>query len=259
MTKQSPYMIESLHRGLQVLSLFTRETDSLTLTQIKETLDLNKTTVFRIVSTLESTGYLKRDPQTKRYRPGLKVLQLGFAAISSLEFRQIARPYLERLSIEVGQTASLSVLDGMEVVYVDRVRRHQVLGVILGLGSRIPAYCASLGKVALAYLPADELRRRLEETELVALTPHTMTTREALEEDLALVRQRGYSINDEEWILGLRSTAAPIFNDQDEVIAAINVSVSAAEVTRDRLENEIAPVVQATAQEISDLLGNVPL
>jgi len=143
---QSQYQIESLLRGLQVLSLFNRETSSLSLTDIKDIANLNKTTAFRIISTLEAAGYPERDPDTKRYRPGLKVLQLGFTAISSLEFRQVARPYLRQLSQDADETVSMSVLDGMDVVYVDRVRKKQIVGVVLGLGSRIPAHCGSMGK-----------------------------------------------------------------------------------------------------------------
>jgi IclR family pca regulon transcriptional regulator len=255
---QSPYKIESLLRGLQVLSLFNREAAALSLTEIKDAAKLNKTTAFRIVSTLESAGYLERDPQSKRYRPGLKVLQLGFTALSSLEFRQVARPYLRRLSQEVGRTVSLSVLDGMEVVYVDRVRVRQVFGVVLGLGSRIPAHCASLGKALLAYLPPEELNQRLDSADLDAYTPNTITKRDALEAELARVREQGYSINDEEWVLGLRSTASPILDDSGVVVGAINISVSVAEVSRKELENRFSPAVRTTAQEISYALGYSP-
>lgn len=255
---QSPYQIESLLRGLQVLALFNRETAALSLTEIKDTAKLNKTTAFRIVSTLESAGYLDRDPQTKRYRPGLKVLQLGFTALSSLEFRQVARPYLRRLSQEVGRTVSLSVLDEMEVVYVDRVRVRQVFGVVLGLGSRIPAHCASLGKAVLAYLSPEELSRRLDSANLQAYTPHTITKRDALEAELARIHEQGYSINNEEWVLGLRSTAAPILDDNGTAVAAINISVSVAEVSREELEIRFSPAVHATAQEISHALGYSP-
>jgi IclR family pca regulon transcriptional regulator len=253
---QSPYTIEALLRGLQVLSLFNRETPTLSLTQITDAASLNKTTTFRILSTLESAGFLERDDETKRFRPGLKVLQLGFTAISSLEFRQVARPYLERLSNEVGQTVSLSILDGMDVVYIDRVRQQQVIGVMLGLGSRIPAHCASLGKAILAFLPPKELRSRLEEAAfLKPHTPKTITDRASLEADLEQVRERGYSINDEEWVLGLRSTAAPILDDNGWAVGAVNISVSAAEVSRQQLESQLSPAIRNTARQISGALG----
>jgi len=255
---QSPYTIEALLRGLQVLSLFNRETATLSLTEITESASLSKATAFRIASTLQTAGYLQRDAQTKRYRPGLRVLQLGFTALSSLETRQMARPYLERLSREVSQTVSMGVLDGMEVIYVDRVRFKQILGVTLGLGSRLPAHCASLGKTLLAHLSPDELRRLLDTADLWPCTSHTLTARLELEADLVRSRERGYAINNEEWVLGLRSTAAPILDNTGRCIAAVNISVPAAQVSLAELESQLTPAVRATAAQISRALGYLP-
>jgi PcaR/PcaU/PobR family beta-ketoadipate pathway transcriptional regulator len=254
----SQYQIEALSRGLRVLSLFNREMPALTLTEITDAADLNKTTAFRVVSTLEAAGFLERDPDTKHYRPGIKVMQLGFTAISGLEFRQVARPHLIRLSQKVGRTVSLSVLDGMEVVYVDRVRVRQVLGVVLGLGSRIPAHCASLGKAMLAYLPPDDLERRLDGANLEVYTPNTIIDRKELKAELARVREQGYSVNDEEWVLGLRSTAAPVLDNNGGLVGALNTSVSAAEISRQELESTFSPAVRSAAQEISAALGHEP-
>jgi IclR family pca regulon transcriptional regulator len=192
-----------------VLSLFNRESPALSLTDIVEAAVMNKSTAFRVVSTLESAGYLERDPGTKKYRPGLKVLQLGFTAISSLEFRQIARPFLSRLSRETGETASMGVLDDLEVVYVDRVRTQRtIVGVILGLGSRIPAHCASMGKVLLASIPKEELHQRLQAVKLNPCTPNTLVDLNQIEEELDKVRIQGYATNQEELEIGLRCCSA---------------------------------------------------
>jgi PcaR/PcaU/PobR family beta-ketoadipate pathway transcriptional regulator len=252
---QGSYLIEALGRGLDVLSLFSRERPTLSLTQITDAARLNKTTAFRILSTLEAAGYLERDSETKKYRPGLKVLKLGFTAISSLEFRQVARPYLEHLSQQVGETVSLSVLDGMEVVYVDRIRNQQIVGVILGLGSRIPAHCGSMGKSILAYLPADELARRLEQVVLRPCTPYSQATPQALMTELAQIRRQGYALNIEELEIGLLAVAAPIFDHQQQVVAAINVAGSSRNISRERLVDELAPLVRSTAGQISQALG----
>ena len=251
---QSSYIIESLQRGLRVLALFTRETPSLSLTEIKEAAELNKTTAFRIVSTLETTGYLERDPETKRYRLSLKVLQLGFTAVSSLEFRDIARPYLRQLSQDTDETVSLSVLDGMSVVYVDRVRRQQIVGVVLGIGSRIPAQCGSMGKVMLAHLPPEELAQRLNRA-LTPCTPHSIVDRAAFEAELAQVREQGYALNDEELEIGLRAVAAPIWDHTNHAVAAINVTGSVRTISRQRMIDELAPKVKDTAVHISHALG----
>jgi IclR family transcriptional regulator, pca regulon regulatory protein len=159
---KSRYNIETLARGLNILELFTSRTPSLSLVEITASLSLNKSTAFRILATLESSGYLERDPTTRKYRPSLKVLQLGFLAINRLEVRQVARPYLEKLSQEVNETVSLCVLHGADIVYVDRIRNRAIVGVVLDIGSHVPAHSTTVGKVLLSNLPADELQKRLE-------------------------------------------------------------------------------------------------
>lgn len=256
MKKESSYVIESLQRGLHVLSLFNRERSALTLTEIVEATGLNKSTAFRVVNTLDSSGYLERDPDTRQYRPGLKVLQLGFSAISSLEFRQLARPYLRKLSEATGETTSLGVLDDLEVVYVDRIRSRQIIvGVVLGIGSRIPANCASMGKVLLAYLPPAELAQRIGQTPLTPCTPNSQVDLSILEAELIEVRQQRYATNDEELEIGLRAVAAPIWDDNQQVVAAINVSGSVRTISTERLLSELMPQVRDTAERISLALG----
>jgi PcaR/PcaU/PobR family beta-ketoadipate pathway transcriptional regulator len=252
----SRYTIEALQRGLQVLSLFSREAPVLSLKEIVDSTGLNKSTAYRIVSTLSESGYLERNSRTKEYRPGLKVLQLGFTAIISLDVRQVAHPYLRQLSAETGETASLSVLDEMEVVYLDRVRNRQIVGVVLGLGSRIPANCASMGKVMLAHLPLAELERRLFKNELSPCTGHSHAEPDSLKRDLLKVQADGYATNDEELEIGLRAVAAPVWDHTGQVIAAINVSGSVRTISRERLTDELAPSVTTTAALISQALGH---
>jgi IclR family pca regulon transcriptional regulator len=253
--KKRKYTLETLLRGLDILSLYTRETPSLTLTEITKTTQLNKTTVYRILNTLESAGYLIRDAETKRYRPGLKVLQLGFASISSLEVRQVARRYLEILSRQVGETVSLSTLDGADIIYLDRVRNKSIVGVVLGIGSRLPAHCASMGKAMLAHLPPSELEAYLEGIVLEPCTTNTLSDRKTLEDELALVRSRGFATNDEELEMGLRAVAAPIWNNNKRVVAALNITGSTISISPDRLVGELADAVRQTAGQISLALG----
>jgi IclR family pca regulon transcriptional regulator len=251
----SPYVVEALLRGLKVLSLFNRERSALTLTEIVEAAGLNKSTAFRVVATLESAGYLERQKDTRRYQPGLKVLQLGFTAISSLEFRQVARPYLVKLSEETGETVSLSILDGMEVVYVDRVRNRQIVGVVLGTGSQIPAHCASMGKVMLAHLGASELESWLKLAQLSPCTEFSKISRKQLDAELATVRAQGFATNNEELEIGLRAVAAPIWDHNGQVAAAINTSGSVRTISTDRLHKQLAKQVCDTALQISRALG----
>ena len=255
---ESRYSIEALARGLEILELFSAERPTLSLTEIVQALQLNNSTVFRVLSTLESRNYLERDPATRRYRPSLKVLQLGFTALNSLEVSQVARPHLERLAHQVHEAASLGVLDGMNVIYVDRIRNRAIVGVVIEIGSHVPAHCTALGKTLLAALAPDELDKRLSRADLAAHTSRTITDREALLNDVALARQRGYAISDEELAVGLRAVAAPIRDASQEAVAAINVSGSVTTMSRERLKTEIAPAVMKTAEQISLALGYSP-
>lgn len=249
------YFIESLARGLEVLSLFTRERPSFSLSEIVEAGGLNKSRAFRIVSTLETIGYLERDDITRRYRPGLKVLNLGFTALTSLDVRQAARPYLERLSRQLGETVSIGVLEGLDQIYVDRIRANNILGIVLGLGSRLPAHCGSMGKVLLAHLPVEELAARLDGAPLGPCTPQTVTDHATLLAELTQVREQGYALNDEELVRGLRAAAAPLWGPSGEVVAAMNCSVQADDYSRDAIETHVVPAVIATAHQISQAMG----
>lgn len=253
-TSESRYQIEALARGLAILELFTSEEPSLSLSDIVAALGLNKSTAFRFLSTLEAMGYLEREPSTRRYRPSLKVLRLGFRAIN-LEVRQVARPHLERLAQELGETVSLGVLRGTDVVYIDRVRNRAIVGVTLGLGSQLPAHTTTIGKVLLADLPPDELTTFLESVRFEELTPRTLTTGEALLTELNIVRTQGYAICDEELAPGLRAAGAPVRDIDGKAIAAINVSGSISTISHERLKAEIVPAVVRTAHQISSALG----
>jgi IclR family transcriptional regulator, pca regulon regulatory protein len=256
--RASRYNIEALARGLDILELFSPQNTSLSMTEVVSLLKLNKSTVFRLLSTLETMGYLSRDPETRRYRPSLKVLHLGYTVINSLEVRQVARPHLERLAREIDETVSLCVLDGSHVTYVDRVRNKSIVGVLLKIGSRIPSHCATVGKVLLADLPSDELDIYLNGTELTPCTSRTISEREALLVELMKARKNGYAICDGELAVGLRAAGAPIYNHQQKAVAAINVSGSSTTISIKRLKKIIVPAVVRTAAQISFALGYPP-
>lgn len=249
------YYIEALGRGLRILEAFTEAETSLSLTEIAAAAGLGKSTAFRFAYTLEELGYLARDPETKRYRPAIKVLRLGFTALNSMGLRQIAQPHLKALSARCGETTNMTTRDGAEVVYIARNRTGQIVGINLSVGSRLPAYCTSMGKAQLIDLAADELRDLLGEGPYPSRGPNTLTSPEALVAELEKVRQQGYAVNDEELAAGLRSVAAPIRDCDGLIVAAINISVPSARVSRQQLEQELAPMVRETAEEICLALG----
>src|SRR5262249_28515271 len=163
---------------------------------------LSRSTTHRYVATLAALGYLQQDPATKKYRLGPRVLDLGFSAINSMELREIAAPHLRELSDASGYTVNMAILDDLDIVYVERCRRAQArqreIDLNLHVGSRLPAYCTSLGKVLFAYLEPDDLRERLRRVRFARRGPNTLTSRQSLEAELARVRESGYAVNNEE-------------------------------------------------------------
>jgi IclR family pca regulon transcriptional regulator len=254
-TSASRYRIEALACGLQILTLFTSEKPSLNLAEIVAATDLNKSRVFRVLSTLEMLGYLERDPLTRYYRPGLKVLELGFTVLNGLEIAQIAQPYLKTLSDACGETTNMSIRDGAEIIYVVRNATQQIISVNLQRGSRLPAYCTSMGKAQLIDCSQQELLDLLGEGPFPKRSQKTITCLNDLILDLDKIRQRGYAINDEELAPGLRSVAAPLRDYGGKVVAAINISVPGARISRQALEQHLAPQVVNTARQISIALG----
>lgn len=254
MTKDR-YHVETLERGLRVLEVFSRESPDLSMTEIADRAGLGKSTAFRFVHTLHSLGYLERNPDNKRYRPGLAVLRLGFVALNSMELAQIARPYLKALSERCGETTNMTVRDKDEIVYVARNKIQQILIVDLQLGSRLPVHCTSMGKAQLIDFGRQELVKLLGPGPYTAKGPKTITTLEGLVDELDHVRKRGYAINDEELVAGLRSVAAPIRGQDRKIVAAINISTPSVRASRREMEERFAPMVMEAAREISAVLG----
>lgn len=250
------YFIEALHRGLRILEAFAeegpaRKREDLSLVQIAEAVDLDKSTAFRFVYTLQELGYLERDEASKRYRPGLKLLELGFAALESLDLVQRAEPHLAELARETGEAVNMALRDGVQIVYVAHISSTQVVSVNMRVGARLPLYCSSLGKAHLLDHSAEALGDLLGKGPYEAQTERTLTTLDALWADLELARWHGYTVSDEELVVGARSLAAPVRNRDDQIIAAVNVSVSSARFSRQELEQHYAQPVLNTARQIS--------
>nr|WP_239066845.1 IclR family transcriptional regulator C-terminal domain-containing protein [Actinomadura bangladeshensis] len=259
-----PSYSASLDRGLRILSAFTGDRSVLGIADLARAVALNKSTTHRYVATLTKLEYLQQDPETKKYSLGPRAVDLGFAAIDSMELTGIAGPPLQTLADETGYTASMGLSDGLDVVYVDRRRsgRRSSLAMDLNLhvGSRLPAYCTSMGKVLLAYKDAAELRQLLDRTDMARRGPKTITNREQLMAALARVRQSGVAVNDEELAPGLRSFAAPVRDRSGSVIAAVNVAVhlTVAPASVDALAGRVEPPLRRAAAEISRRLGYRP-
>ncbi|MDX3663086.1 IclR family transcriptional regulator C-terminal domain-containing protein [Streptomyces sp. ID05-26A] len=251
---------QSLERGLTILSAFTESTPVLGIADMARAVDLNRSTTHRYVATLAKLGYVQQDPDTRKYSLGPRVIDLGFAALSSMEVTRVAAAPLQALSDETGYACSMAVLDRSDIVYVERRRSRRPAGFAVDLnlhvGSRLPAYCTSMGKVLLAHREPAELRVLLESVDLARRGPKTITAREQLRTALAKVRQTGIAVNDEELAPGLRSIAAPVRDRTGLVVAAINIAVHVTWSTSvDSVVQRLEVPLRRTATEISEQLG----
>ena len=248
--------IQSLERGLAVINAFSRDHPSQTLSEVATRTGLTRATSRRVLLTLEDLGYVARSGRSFSLTP--KVLDLGYSYLSSLPVIEVAQPSLERLVDEVHESSSMSVLDRSEIVYVARVPTTRIMSVTLALGSRLPAYPTSMGRVLLAGLTDSELDDYIATTELAALTPHTVTDRRLFRSIVMKVRSDGYSLVDQELEEGVRSIAAPIRNRRGQVIAAMNVSCHASRVGVDRMLTGFKPRLLEAAAEINDRARMLP-
>ncbi|TAM87912.1 HTH domain-containing protein [bacterium] len=253
------YRVESLSKGLRILALLCRSERAMSLSELAEQLHWNRTTAYRFMATLQAEGYVDQDPITKSYALTARVMDLGFSYLNALSFPERSLPYLNRLSTATGHSCNLSVLDGTEIVYVARVASRSLLSVNLHVGSRLPAYCTSMGKVLLAWLPPQEMQAVLAGMRIEARTPKTVRTLRELLRLLGATRRSGYAVNDQELEIGVRSAAAPIYDGKHHVIAALNVSVPAAHCTLPQLTRDIVPRILETARDISIAIGQTTL
>jgi len=248
--ERSRDFIQSLERGLAVINSFSRDRQTQTLSEVAQQAGLTRATARRILLTLTELGYVRQNGRGFALTP--RVLDLGYSFLSSFRVVELAQQPMERLVDEVKESSSMSILDDTEIVYVARVPTTRIMTIALALGSRLPVYPTSMGRVLLAGSSDDEISDYLAKTELRRLTPHTITDVSELLEKLEEVRAQGFALVDQELEEGVRSIAAPITNSRGDVIAAMNISCHAARVTVGRMKSEFKPRLIATAEEISD-------
>jgi IclR family pca regulon transcriptional regulator len=244
--------IPSLEKGLAVIELFSAEAPELTLSQIARELNLTPGSARRVLCTLEALGYLKCEENRFSLTP--RVLQLGFAYLSSQPLAKVVQPILMDIAIKLQVNCSVAVLDETDVVYVARATYRYIKRErdYVALGSRFPAHATSPGKVLLAALPDEELRRRYKDTTLEAFTPSTISSLKELRTELAKVREQGYAINDQETFLGLRSLAIPLRID-NHTVAALVAASKVGQVTVSGLIRDHLPVLRAASDRLAQL------
>lgn len=249
----TPVHVQSLSRGLAVIRAFTADQPRQTISEIVESTCLAKSTARRFLHTLVDLKYADTDGSQFWLTP--QVLELGFSYLSGQDIPVIAQSRLETLSRTVNESCSLSIMDGTDIVYLARVPVRRVMTSSVTVGSRLPAWATSSGRVLLAHLSDEEIDAHLRLADLRQITERTIQDRAALREELVRVAARGWSIVDQELEPGLCSVAAPIYSTAGCVVGAINVSVLAPSYALDSLKNDIVPPLLATARMITDDLA----
>jgi IclR family pca regulon transcriptional regulator len=240
--------VQSLERGLSVIRAFDGEHRELGLSEVARATGLTRAAARRFLLTLVSLGYMHFDGGRFSLRP--RVLELGFAYLSSLSLPEFAEPHMEALVAQLNESSSISVLDDTDVVYVARVPTRRIMSITLAVGTRLPAYATSMGRVLLAALPDAELEERLARIDVRPLTPRTVKDHDALRKVLDQVRRQGWAVVDQELEQGLRSAAVPIHDASGAVVAALNVSVHASRASMAELRGRFLPPARAAAEAI---------
>jgi IclR family pca regulon transcriptional regulator len=255
---REPRYSQSLERGLAILGCFSSTRPVLGIADIADDLGMSRSTTHRYVITLVALGYLEQGA-SRKYRLGLRVTDLGMSALDSAGLREHSHPELEELRQRTSYTAGLGVLDGEEILYVDRARgfrREQTEAALDPQpGSRLPVHCTAIGKLLLAYLPEHEQRELIAKLTLTKHGPNTITTKQALRDELEQIRRDGLAVNDQELAPDLRTLAAPVRDQTGAVLAAVNLSIPGTAVSVAELVSSLGPQLVATAEHISASLG----
>ena len=249
------YRVESLAKGLRILSLFDEQRPTWRVSDLAAAAGLPMPTVYRMVMTLASEGYLDHLPGGE-YRPGVRTLTLGSAALRSLDLVAIATPELTGLGQRTGETVNLAVLSGDRVLYLIRLRNSDLVTANIQVGSTLPAVHTSIGKLLLAHLDEADLQARVTGASFPASSgPNAKVSLAELREELRAIRDQGWAMQDEELAYGLRSVAGPVTGPDGRVVAGVNVAVQARDWSTQRIIRELRPAVLATCAEISGLLS----
>jgi IclR family transcriptional regulator, pca regulon regulatory protein len=264
---QSPDFVVSLARGLEIIKAFgqassepeqipnLRPSDALTVSEVAEKTGLARAVVRRFLYTLVELGYVITDG--KYFRLTARILDLGYAYLSSFPLSKIAERFLEQVTQETKESSSASVLEGFDIVYVARVQTRRIMSISLSVGSRLPAFCTSMGRVLLAQLPEQMLERYLETAVFSKFTDKTICNPDELRKEIRSVLKLGYALVDQELELGLRSLAVPVLDGRSRTVAAVNVSTQAARTSKAAMLENFLPILRRAATDISSCLGRI--
>lgn len=251
----SNYTIKSVERAFKVLESLKEERE-LGVAELSRKVDLPKSTIYYILATLSKLNYIKKNNNNK-YSLGLKSLELGTVMLNKMTLRSIAKPYLMELVEESSETVHLVILDNYQVVYIDKIEGNEAIQISSHIGARLPSYCTGVGKAMLAYLDEKKLDEYLKNNKLKKHTKNTITDPSELKEELKEIKNKGYSIDNQEFNKGLKCFAAPIMDYSGEVIAAISISGPIDRITDKNENDNLINMIIRTAEKISHNMGYV--
>jgi DNA-binding IclR family transcriptional regulator len=251
------YSVHSLELGLRILESFDRDAiDEMSLSEIARRIGVSRSSAFRLVHTLQRLGYLEREDETKNYRLGARVMSLGYSFLASKDIAELARPDLQRLRAATHCSTHLGILDGAEGIYIARFAAHKPVSAMIAVGARVPAHATTMGRIMLAHKPASYVREHFGSRPLTKFSERTPVTLDALIAALEDDRRRGYVVSHSNFEAGIASIAAPLFDAEGEVAAAINVSTPENAIDAARFDGEVCGELCAAARRISKLTGH---
>ncbi len=247
------YLINSILRSSNILRCLTKG-KAHKVSEIARELRLDRSTTYRILLSLEKSGFVEKDEETGEYSLGLFAFEIGHAYLNRIDIPKVAKPIMVDLALKVQETVHLAVLSGTEIVYIDKVDSPRPLGIMSKIGQRAPLYCTSLGKVLLAFQPENELKRILDQLRLVPMTSNTIVSKRKLMEELRIVRKQGYALDNREIEDDVECIGAPILDHRGSIIAALSVSGPQRKINTPQEKQFVGYVVEA-AGLISSKLG----
>lgn len=256
------YAPSTVKKALSILPILAAEKGGLGMMDLAKKIGLNRSTVYRLVSALLESGFVRQNPATQKYSLGLKIVELAGRMLSEMEVREVARLHLQKLTQLTNETTHLGILNkdgarGYEVIYIDKIDGPEAIGLLTSVGKTFPAYVTAMGKALMAYLPDEELDEALDRQKFEARTKNTITDKQAFRDHLKVVRSLGYAIDNEENRLNARCIGAPVFDVAGKAVAAVSISGPVFRMTSKRL-NTLSKPLKATALEISRDLGYQP-
>lgn len=247
-------LLKSVEKALQILGSFSIDAPELTASEIAERVNLPKVSVYRFLKVLMRNGFIAQNRETRRYRLGIKVFELGSLVLRNMELRKAAFPLIEDLSKKSGETVHLGILDEQQVVSIEGIESGHSLRISLPIGKRVYLHSTGIGKAILAFLKDEEIENIVREKGLPGFTKTTITNKERLKKEIELIRKMGYAVDNEENEQGIRCVAAPILDNAGNVIASISISGPTIRITDDRMD-QFSKLVMETGRKICIALG----